>query len=73
MVPVDILTVLKAVDSTQEQNEVNLASLAIDQIGTGSLVEIIDPLTLQDIDDFTVSSLQKVAELAFTCLAFIVT
>ncbi|WOG99016.1 hypothetical protein DCAR_0418362 [Daucus carota subsp. sativus] len=73
VVPVDILTVLKAVDSTQEQNEVNLASLAIDQIGTGSLVEIIDPLTLQDIDDFTVSSLQKVAELAFTCLAFIVT
>lgn len=70
VVLIEIITALKAVDFTREQNEVNLASFAIDRIGTGRLVEIIDPLILQDMDDFTILSLHKVAELAFTCLAF---
>lgn len=70
VVLVEIITSLKVVDFTRGQNEVNLASLAIDRIGKGRLVEIIDPFIAQTLDHSTLSSLQKVAELAFRCLAF---
>lgn len=71
VVLVEIITALKVVDFSRGQNEVNLASLAIDRIGKGRLDEIIDPFMVQQtLDDLTLSSLQKVAELAFRCLAF---
>lgn len=70
VVLVEIITALKVVDFTRAQNEVNLASLAIDRIAKGRLEEIIDPYILRTLDDNTLSSLQKVAELAFRCLAF---
>ncbi|KAM1223713.1 hypothetical protein ACFX2G_043661 [Malus domestica] len=71
VVLVEIITGLKAVDFTRPQNEVNLAALATDRIGRGCLNEIIDPFLEPLLDDaWTLSSVHKVAELAFRCLAF---
>ncbi|KAL0314742.1 UNVERIFIED_CONTAM: Wall-associated receptor kinase-like 14 [Sesamum angustifolium] len=52
------------------RNEVNLAALAVDRIGRGHLDEIIDPFLEPTDDAWTLLSVQKVAELAFRCLAF---
>lgn len=70
VVLVEIITGLKAVDFSRPQNEVNLAGLATDRIGNGRLDEIIDPLIEPQRDAWTLSSVHKVAELAFRCLAF---
>ncbi|KAK2969412.1 hypothetical protein RJ640_020355 [Escallonia rubra] len=70
VVLVEIITALKAVDFLRPQNDVNLASLAVDRIGKGCLDKIIDPFLMPRQDDWTFSSLHKVAELAFRCLAF---
>ncbi|KAA8528595.1 hypothetical protein F0562_035950 [Nyssa sinensis] len=70
VVLVEIITALKAVDFSRPQNEVNLAALAIDRIGKGCLEEIIDPFLEPHRDAWTLSSIHKVAELAFRCLAF---
>ncbi|KAK6115880.1 hypothetical protein DH2020_008149 [Rehmannia glutinosa] len=52
-------------------DEINLAAVAVDRIGRGCLDEIIDPFILGgDRDNWTISSVDKVAELAFRCLAF---
>lgn len=66
----EIITGLKAVDFSRPQYEVNLAALAIDRIGKGCLDEIIDPFIEPITDDWTLSSIHKVAELAFRCLSF---
>ncbi|XP_077233185.1 wall-associated receptor kinase-like 14 isoform X2 [Tasmannia lanceolata] len=70
VVLVEIITALKAVDFSRVQNEVNLAALAIDKIGKGCVDEIIDPFLEPHRDAWTLSSVHKVAELAFRCLAF---
>ncbi|PSS31375.1 Wall-associated receptor kinase-like [Actinidia chinensis var. chinensis] len=71
VVLVEIITAQKVVDFCRPQNEVNLASLAMDRIVKGRLEEIIDPLfELQTDDGWTLSSIHKVAELAFRCLAY---
>lgn len=70
VVLVEIITALKVVDFSRPQNEVNLAALAIDRIGKGRLDEIIDPFLEPHRDAWSLSSLHKVAELAFRCLAF---
>ncbi|KAM7514169.1 hypothetical protein LguiA_003752 [Lonicera macranthoides] len=70
VVLVEIITGLKAVDFSRPPNEVILASLAVDRIGKGRLDTIIDPFFESNKDIWTVSSLHKVAELAFRCLAF---
>ncbi|XP_008790198.2 wall-associated receptor kinase-like 14 [Phoenix dactylifera] len=70
VVLVEIITALKAVDFNRVQSEVNLAALAIDKIGRGSVDEIIDPCLDPNRDAWTLSSIHKVAELAFRCLAF---
>ncbi|KAL0351932.1 UNVERIFIED_CONTAM: Wall-associated receptor kinase-like 14 [Sesamum calycinum] len=57
-------------DFSRPQNEVNLAALAVDRIGRGHLDEIIDPFLEPTDDAWTLLSVQKVAELAFRCLAF---
>ncbi|CAK9178583.1 unnamed protein product [Ilex paraguariensis] len=67
---VEMITALKAVDFSRPPNEINLANLAIDKIGKGCLEEIIDPLLEPHTDAWTQSSIHKVAELAFRCLAF---
>ncbi|XP_060199551.1 wall-associated receptor kinase-like 14 [Lycium barbarum] len=66
----EIITGLKAVDFARPQDEINLAALAIDRIGKGNLDEIIDPSIEPHMDAWTISSVHKVAELAFRCLAF---
>lgn len=71
VVLVEIITAMKAVDFSRRQNEVTLTSLAIDRIGRGCLDEIIDPLLEPNKDSWTLSSIHKVAELAFRCLAFV--
>ncbi|KAM7521067.1 hypothetical protein LguiB_020029 [Lonicera macranthoides] len=71
VVLVEIITALKAVDFSRQQNEVILASLAVDRIGKGCLDTIIDPFLKQNKDSWTITSLHKVAELAFRCLAFL--
>lgn len=70
VVLVEIITSLKAVDFNRTQGEVNLANLAIDRIGRGILDEIIDPFLESEKDEWTWSSIRKVAELAFCCLSF---
>ncbi|KAI4316771.1 hypothetical protein L6164_024716 [Bauhinia variegata] len=70
VVLVEIITGLKVVDFLRPQNEVNLAALATDRIGKGLLSEIIDPFLQANQDPNTISSIHKVAELAFRCLAF---
>ncbi|KAJ7958083.1 putative Kinase [Quillaja saponaria] len=70
VVLVEIITAFKVVDFSRPQNEVNLASLATDRIGKGLLDEIIDPFIELHTDAWTLSSVHKVAELAFRCLAF---
>ncbi|CAI9777800.1 unnamed protein product [Fraxinus pennsylvanica] len=70
VVLIEIITALRVVDFSRPQNEVNLAALAVDCIGKGHLEEIIDPLLKQNADAWTLSSIHKVAELAFRCLAF---
>ena len=70
VVLVEIITGLKAVDFSRPQNEVNLAALATEKIGKGCLDEIIDPFLDPNRDAWTLSTINKVAELAFRCLAF---
>ncbi|KAL3514578.1 hypothetical protein ACH5RR_027295 [Cinchona calisaya] len=70
VVLLEIITGLKAVDFNRPQHEINLANLAIDRIGKGCLDEIIDPFLEKNKDSWTISSLHKVAEMAFRCLAF---
>ncbi|GFZ10274.1 protein kinase superfamily protein [Actinidia rufa] len=71
VVLMEIITAQKVVDFCRPQNEVNLASLAMDRIVKGRLEDIIDPfLELQTDDGWTLSSIHKVAELAFRCLAY---
>ncbi|GAB2282541.1 hypothetical protein Dimus_017082 [Dionaea muscipula] len=70
VVLVEIITALKVVDFTRPQSEVNLAALAIDRIGKGRVDEIIDPFLDPNRDAWTLTSIHKVAELAFRCLAY---
>ncbi|XP_034887524.1 wall-associated receptor kinase-like 14 isoform X1 [Populus alba] len=70
VVLVEIITAKKVVDFSRPQNEVNLAALATDRIGRGRLDEIIDPFLDLHSDAWTFSSVHKVAEVAFRCLAF---
>ncbi|KAF2324477.1 hypothetical protein GH714_014653 [Hevea brasiliensis] len=70
VVLLEIITALKVVDFSRPQNEVNLAALATDRIGNGRLNDIIDPFLDIHTDAWTLSSVHKVAELAFRCLAF---
>ncbi|KAG5223320.1 wall-associated receptor kinase [Salix suchowensis] len=65
-----IITAKKVVDFSRPQNEVNLAALAADKISRGRLDEIIDPFLDLHSDAWTFSSVHKVAEVAFRCLAF---
>lgn len=70
VVLVEIITALKVVDFSRPHSETNLAALAIDRIGRGCVEEIIDPFLDPHMDAWTLSSIHKVAELAFRCLAF---
>lgn len=70
VVLVEIITALKVLDFNRVQSEVNLAALASDKIGRGCVDEIIDPYLDPNRDAWTLSSIHKVAELAFRCLAF---
>ncbi|CAI9763301.1 unnamed protein product [Fraxinus pennsylvanica] len=66
----EIITAMKAVNFSRPHSEINLAALAIDRIGKGRIDEIIDPFLEPNRDAWTLSSIHKVAELAFRCLAF---
>ncbi|KAK9164043.1 hypothetical protein Syun_004945 [Stephania yunnanensis] len=70
VVLVEIITALKVVDFSRAHTEVNLAALAVDKIGKGCIDQIIDPFLESHMDDCTLLSVHKVAELAFRCLAF---
>ncbi|XP_022768847.1 wall-associated receptor kinase-like 14 isoform X2 [Durio zibethinus] len=70
VVLIEIITALKVVDFSRPPNEVNLAAVATDRISKGRLDEIIDPYLEPNSDSWTLSSIYKVAELAFRCLSF---
>ncbi|XP_071702071.1 wall-associated receptor kinase-like 14 [Rutidosis leptorrhynchoides] len=70
VVLVEIITALKVVDFSRHHSEINLAALAIDRIGKGCVDDITDPFLEPNRDAWTLSSIHKVAELAFRCLAF---
>ncbi|OWM66316.1 wall-associated receptor kinase-like 14 [Punica granatum] len=69
VVLVEIITALKVIDFRRPHSEVNLAALALDRISRGCVDEIIDPSIDPHWDAWTLSSIHKVAELAFRCLA----
>lgn len=70
VVLIEIITAMKVVDFNRPPTEVNLAALAVDRIGKGCVDEIIDPFLEPHRDAWTLYSINKVAELAFRCLAF---
>ncbi|XP_048128199.1 wall-associated receptor kinase-like 14 [Rhodamnia argentea] len=70
VVLVEIITGQKVVDFSRPHTEINLAALAIDRIGKGCVDELIDPILDPHRDAWTLSSIHKVAELTFRCLAF---
>lgn len=70
VVLVEIITAKKVVDFSRPHSEINLAALAIDRIGKGCIDDIIDPFLEPNRDAWTLSSIHKVAELAFRCLSF---
>lgn len=70
VVLMEIITALKVVDFSRHHTEINLAALAIDRIGKGCVDDIIDPFLEPNQDAWTLSTIHKVAELAFRCLAF---
>ncbi|KAK4742911.1 hypothetical protein SAY87_000912 [Trapa incisa] len=70
VVLVEIITALKVVDFSRPHSEVNLAALALDRIGRGCVYEIIDPFIQPRLNGWTLTSIHKVAELAFQCLAY---
>ena len=70
VVLVEIITAMKVVDFNRPHTEVNLAALAVDRIGRGCVDEIVDPFIELHRDAWTLSSIHKVAELAFRCLAY---
>ncbi|KQK22781.1 wall-associated receptor kinase-like 14 [Brachypodium distachyon] len=67
----EIITAMKAVDFSRAPGEaVNLAQLAVEKIGRGCVDDIVDPYLDPHRDAWTLTSIHKVAELAFRCLAF---
>ena len=70
VVLVEIITAMKVVDFSRRPSEVNLAQLAVEKIGRGCVDDIIDPYLDPHRDAWTLTSIHKVAELAFRCLAF---
>ncbi|XP_024975881.1 LOW QUALITY PROTEIN: wall-associated receptor kinase-like 14 [Cynara cardunculus var. scolymus] len=70
VVLIEMITALKVVDFSRHHTEINLAALAIDRIGKGCVDDIIDPFLDPNRDAWTLSTIHKVAELAFRCLAF---
>lgn len=70
VVLVEIITSLKVVDFSRPHSEVNLAALALDRIRRGCVEEIIDPSIHPHQNGCTLTSIHKVAELAFRCLAY---
>ncbi|CAM8975835.1 unnamed protein product [Rhodiola kirilowii] len=71
VVLVEIITGLKVVDFSRPQDEVNLAALASDRIVKGHLDDIIDRFLIDaQSDPWTLSSIHRVAELAFRCLTY---
>ncbi|GAB4847068.1 Wall-associated receptor kinase-like 14, partial [Ancistrocladus abbreviatus] len=64
------ITAPKVVDFSRLHNEVNLTALAVDRIRKGHVDEIIDSFLEPHRDSWTLSSIHKVAELAFRCLAY---
>ncbi|KAM0880732.1 hypothetical protein ACQ4PT_033370 [Festuca glaucescens] len=70
VVLVEIITAMKVVDFSRGPSEINLAQLAVEKIGRGCVDDIIDPYLDPHRDAWTLTSIHKVAELAFRCLAF---
>ncbi|CAL5197649.1 unnamed protein product [Lathyrus oleraceus] len=70
VVLVEIITAMKVVDFGRPQSEINLAALAVEKIRKGRVDDIIDPFLDLNRDAWTLYSVNKVAELAFRCLAF---
>ncbi|EOA13078.1 hypothetical protein CARUB_v10026084mg [Capsella rubella] len=70
VVLVEIISGFKVIDFTRPYSEVNLASLAIDWIGRGRVVDLIDPCLKTNKDPKTFASIHNLAELAFRCLSF---
>lgn len=70
VVLVEIITGMKVVDFSRPHGETNLAALATERIGRGCVDEIIDPFLDSHKDAWTLSTIHKVSELAFRCLAY---
>ncbi|WOK91668.1 wall-associated receptor kinase-like 14 [Canna indica] len=70
VVLVEMMTAMKVVDFCRAPGEVNLASLASEAIRKGMVEDIVDPFIKEKWDGRTKASVQRVAELAFRCLAF---
>eukprot|EP01018_Ginkgo_biloba_P012136 Gb_13308 [translate_table: standard] len=70
VVLIEIITAMKPVDFSRNKKEVNLAALALSKIGSNCLDDIIDPFLQVQKQPLVRALVQRVAELAFRCLAF---
>lgn len=70
VVLVELITAMKAVDFCRAKSEVNLAAVAGERIGSGRVMEIVDPWMEIEKDELGVWSVQRIGEVAFRCLAF---
>ncbi|CAN8264086.1 unnamed protein product [Cochlearia groenlandica] len=70
VVLIEIISGFKVIDFTRHGNEVNLAALAVDRIGRGRVVDIIDPCLVTKNDPRMFASIHNIAEVAFRCLSF---
>ncbi|VVB18276.1 unnamed protein product [Arabis nemorensis] len=70
VVLIEIISGFKVIDFTRPYDEVNLAVLAVDRIGRGRVVDIIDPCLRTENNPKMFASIQNLAELAFRCLSF---
>ncbi|KAH7431248.1 hypothetical protein KP509_08G039300 [Ceratopteris richardii] len=70
VVLIEIITALKPVDFSRDKKQVNLAALAVEKIGSGSLDDIIDPHLQVHKRASVKNMVHRVAELAFRCLAY---
>ncbi|KAL1196560.1 Wall-associated receptor kinase-like 21 [Cardamine amara subsp. amara] len=71
VVLIEIISGFKVIDFSRPYTEVNLASLAVNRIGRGRVIDIIDPcLKTVNKDPKMFASIHNLAELAFRCLSF---
>ncbi|KAI7743626.1 hypothetical protein M8C21_011832 [Ambrosia artemisiifolia] len=70
VVLIQLISSMVAVDFNRSQDEINLASLALNRIQISAVDQLIDPVLRSDTNPETMNMIILVAELAFRCLQY---